>query len=334
MSSSIPSLDLLQKIKPHPIFDTEIATTIPITGTGAAFTDRQALLLLRLSLIERHKRASDIWDTKGRAKKLRKDWYAAITGEELGSVGLALGQPSLRMGTRRYVNAGSVGSQGGVGAGEESEEDSRGDEGEEGSSPQPRLVRDLGRDEEVVDGEVGPEYVRGADLALALFGSEVNAKIDEDGMMKVSVVWLHDMDGSLAKRVVKGVTYCGDCMMLPEGEDEDEDEEEDEDHFADILLDTNNITLSKFLRQLDNAVTEAFPDAAWNNMQLDLVEFGGWMENNEWKSMLREKFGDELSEEQVEEMSADLEFTQVFVGYEFVSKDTARAARMAWAADL
>ncbi|KAH7356386.1 hypothetical protein BKA65DRAFT_206503 [Rhexocercosporidium sp. MPI-PUGE-AT-0058] len=349
MSSPVPHLELLQQISPHPTYDAEIAATIPPTGTGSSFTDRQVLLLLRLSLNERHRRASAIWDNKGRAKKARKEWYARLTEEDLETVGLDLGRPSEKMGTRRFVDARKEGDQGGPGV---EEEDGVEDvEGEVIKKSHRRRTKKVVKDEppsddsEVAredargDENIGPEFVKGADLTLALLGLDVNAKIDVEGKMRVSVVWLHDMDGQLARRAVQGAFYCSNCMISPneevEGREAEENEgNEEDDHFADLLLDTTDITVTKFVRQLDEAITKACPDSLWENLKLHAVEFGGCTKNEEWKAMLGEKFADNLSQEQFEAWNAESAYVQIFVGYEYVSNDVARAARTAWESDL
>ncbi|CZT44875.1 uncharacterized protein RSE6_05128 [Rhynchosporium secalis] len=310
---SASNLDLLRKITPNAILDQEIASTISAVGTGNRFTDRQAMLLLRLSLKERNKRARDIWDDKGRARKVRKSWYEGLSEQQLGTVGLSLGLASdTENRSRRYGDAKMSASN--DKHNDEVDPDETRDEGEDASN----------RAEDDTLNKKDGKKRKYTEMARIVFPR----RSKESGTLKMSVGWLHDMDRLTSKIHAGKITYCN-CR--PAGNNMDSESEVD--HFVDILLDMKTLTLGRLLSQLDDALIDSIPDAKWGNLTLCAIEISRWIGSDIFKATLQERFGAKMTKEQVEKASADLGFMQVFVGYEYVSKGVAQATRLSLRAE-
>ncbi|KAL2073870.1 hypothetical protein VTL71DRAFT_11196 [Oculimacula yallundae] len=308
------SLDLLRKITPNAILDKEIASTIPSTGTGINFTDRQAMLILRLSLKERNRRASEISDNKGRSKFVRLTWYNDLTEQQLATVGLSLGKKEdTKNGSRRYRNARTLAGQSDIHV--------------DGNIPGEGTDLAAAKNNEQTGGanEIIASTVKGATQTLAsILASDIESKTDRGRILKVSIGWIHDMDGPRAKKAVETRGYCG--WML---DHDDKDSEDEIDNFTDILLNTKQVSTRSFVAQLDTAMVDAFPDVRWSNLTLHEVEFVGWSDGERFRNTLRETCGDTMTETQIEEASADLNYMQIFVGYEYVSQKATNAVRTA-----
>ncbi|KAH7408008.1 hypothetical protein BKA64DRAFT_706411 [Cadophora sp. MPI-SDFR-AT-0126] len=315
MPSRDGSLTLARGITPIPHLDTEILHTIPSHGTGSSLNTRQLLLLLRLRLRERSVRATAIWDLKGRTSKLYRDFYDGLSEAELAEVGVKRvrvggetrdgdgGRDRVRGREFKVVDAGWVaGWRIGVDGG-------RGGNGIGGVEN-----RDWGI---VLDMPVDAGFVEGADTALALLGSQLNAPVDDEGRMKVLVIWLHSMDVQATQAIPKRRNG-GEEVEL----DNDADEHEEVDrHTRGLLLDTSHITVGKFLHQIDAAITQTYPHRHWAVMKLSKVELGACDD-------------DKLDEENPHPDSEKvLECLEIFVGYEFVGEKDARAAREIWERD-
>ncbi|XMA12833.1 hypothetical protein WAI453_005624 [Rhynchosporium graminicola] len=329
---SASNLDLLRKITPNAILDQEIASTIPAIGTGNKFTDRQSMLLLRLSLKERNKRAREIWDDKGRARKVRTSWYKGLSEQQLGTVGLSLGLASdTKSRSRRYGDAKISASN------DKHSDDVDPDGTEDGGKDANNRAEDDALNEkagkkrkytEMAKNRVSKE-VKGSTKAIStLLASRFATQVDQSGTLKMSVGWLHDMDGPTSKIHAGKITYCN-CR--PAGNNMDSESEVD--HFVDILLDMKTLTLGRLLSQLDDALIHSIPDAKWGNLTLCAIEISRWIGSDIFKATLQERFGAKMTEEQVEKASANLGFMQAFVGYEYVSKGIAQATRLSLRAE-
>ncbi|PVH81819.1 hypothetical protein DL98DRAFT_587134 [Cadophora sp. DSE1049] len=308
--SPYPSLILARGITPIPSLDHEIISTIPSHGTGESLTDWQLRLLLRCSLKERCTRASKLWDGKGRAGRLRRDFYDGLTVVELAEVGLqrvTVGGERRDTNSDRARNFKVMDSQWVAGwAAAQNQILGRG-----GAA--------TGRGYGVtlaggMDGGVDVRFVEGADTALALLGSQLNPPVDDQGRMKVMVVWLHSMD-VLAQQDTPESSDSGLSEADIDGEEENE---EVEYHSRGLLLDTDHITVGKFLHQLDTVIIQEYPCDDWAFLKLHKVVLGACDD-------------DDLDEENPHpDLSEVVECLEIFVGYAYVGEVVARAARDAW----
>ncbi|KAK0106835.1 hypothetical protein ONS95_003558 [Cadophora gregata] len=307
---------------PVPLARGITVATIPSHGTGENLTDRQLRLILRLSLRGRYERASNLWDTKGRVAKPRRDFYEGLTSAELAEVGL---QRVKEGGERRDVTsyrvrnfkvtdadwvAGWVWEQNvrdGIAA------NAAGD----------------GYGVAVAEGEGGHggvdsmdvEFVEGAETALALLGAQLNLPVEKNGRTRVLVVWLHSLDVEVEQDGLESIGSAESGGEVVDMGEKEEEEKHEEYHTRGLLLDTDQITVGKLLHQIDTLIIQEYPHDAWTSLKLCKVILGACDD-------------DDLDEEHEHPDSEVPECLEIFVGYEYVGEKIARAARDAWQRDF
>ncbi|KAJ5054301.1 uncharacterized protein L3040_000579 [Drepanopeziza brunnea f. sp. 'multigermtubi'] len=260
---------------------------IPAGGDGKSLTPRQRLLLARLSMRDRHARASAIFDSKGRVRAAYQRWWRELSLARLVSVGLReknRPRPSTG-GNTRPKESESEPDISDLFSDTEEEDDGDDESGEEEG-----------------DNESGEE--------------EGDNRMGLGGEREVPVVWMHEMDLPATTTLLKETDH-GMCI----------DDVDGERHVLDIRLHLPTLTPRSLFRQIDKAVTRAYPHREWGTLRLVNVEFSNEVEDDGDIDFFVLKTDESLSDEIMGILNDEKVFCQFAVGYDVVSREVAKKAR-------
>ncbi|KAI9055554.1 hypothetical protein LZ554_000501 [Drepanopeziza brunnea f. sp. 'monogermtubi'] len=136
------------------------------------------------------------------------------------------------------------------------------------------------------------------------------------GEREVPVVWIHEMDFPATTTLLQETDH-GMCINDVDGKF----------HAVDIRLHLPTLTPRSLFRQLDKAVTRAYPHREWGTLRLVNVEFAYEVEDDGDIEIFVLKTDESLSDEIMGILNDETVFCQFAVGYDVVSRGVAKKAR-------